>query len=112
MKIEKQTAFVKKCLECEEKTYIRLWWEIREATKNSICEDDGALIIQRGKSWCCFSIGQDEKLKVQKERIVAVLTFLGMEKHIPKCAPSDEDIEREEEDDEDSEWCSCCGRPR
>lgn len=105
---ETDPKFARDCAECERVTDVRLsfWDRIGEKTLR-VCEDDGALIIRKGGVRCIFHLDQDATMALQNERITKVLTFLKLEKWLPKVLYSAEALQDEEDD-----ICPFCGNPR
>lgn len=107
MKTEKIPKFMKECQRVSDETDVSMYWERHGDRRNSVVEDDGALIIEKGFLFVVFSIGQDRPLREQNERITAVLKGLKMDKHLAATLWSEEDVDEEEREDD---VCECCGR--
>ena len=101
-------TFYQKCKAAEEETGILCWFYENEpfTRRHKVSRDDGNLHINYRKQRAVFNIGQDLPLRVQNERMMAVLNFLKI-KPGDHCLWSQCDIDEEE----DEEICICCGSP-
>lgn len=107
----KKTKFELECEQAEENTGVRCFYVCRVPSKKlSVCEDDGALLIDKGGVRMAFDLNADSSLREQNDRMRLALAALELQSYYEKVKWSDEEVREQEEEDEDE--CPCCGRSR
>lgn len=101
-----QKAYIKKCESAAESAGVTDGVLVWATDKKDIYEDDGNLHVAMRGVHVAFGIGQDLPSAEYNEKTKAIMTAMGLAKKIS------ERVLVDEEEDEDDEYCSHCGRGR